>query len=102
MVVRNLYYLYNIIINPGIMATMTKEQIEQKKQLLREKLLQMKALYDEIKNSGLMELSEDELNQAVGGTEDSKSWEVFRDAWRAVDAAEAGTVISIAYTEKLL
>ena len=102
MVVRNLYYLYNIIINPGIMETMTKEQIEQKKQLLKEKLLQMKALYDEIKNSGLMELSEDELNQAVGGTEDSKSWEVFRDAWRMLDDLPAGSTVSISYKEKLL
>ena len=65
-------------------------------------LLQMKALYDEIKNSGLMELSEDELNQAVGGTEDSKSWEVFRDAWRMLDDLPAGSTVSISYKEKLL
>ena len=49
------------------MATLTKEQIEQKKQLLEEKMKQMKALYDELVAAGAIELSEDDLNKAAGG-----------------------------------
>ena len=43
------------------MATMTAEQIEQKKQLLAEKVKQIKAIYDELVEAGAIELSEDEL-----------------------------------------
>ena len=49
------------------MATLTNEQIEQKKQLLAEKMNEMKALHDELVQAGAIELSEDELNQAAGG-----------------------------------
>ena len=49
------------------MATMTTEQIEQKKQLLAEKVKQMKAIYDELVEAGVMELSEDELDGVAGG-----------------------------------
>ena len=50
-----------------IMATLTNEQIEQKKQLLAEKMKQMEAIYDELKDSGIMELSDEELDNITGG-----------------------------------
>ena len=46
---------------------MTQQQIEQKKQLLAEKMKEMKALYDELVEAGAIELSEDDLDQAAGG-----------------------------------
>ena len=49
------------------MATLTAEQIEQKKQLLAEKLKEMKAIYDELVETGAIELSEDELDDVAGG-----------------------------------
>ena len=49
------------------MVSLTNEQIEQKKQLLEEKMKQMKAIYDELVDAGAIELSEDDLEQAAGG-----------------------------------
>ena len=49
------------------MATMTAEQIEQKKQLLAEKMKEMKAIYDDLVEAGAIELSEEELDKAAGG-----------------------------------
>ena len=49
------------------MATLTNEQIEQKKQLLAEKVKEMKAIYDELVEAGAIELSEDDLDKAAGG-----------------------------------
>ena len=49
------------------MATLTNEQIEQKKQLLAEKMKEMKAIYDELVEAGAIELSENDLDQAAGG-----------------------------------
>ena len=49
------------------MATLTKEQIEQKKQMLAEKTKEAKALYDELVEAGAIELSDDDLDQAAGG-----------------------------------
>ena len=49
------------------MATMTVEQIEQKKQLLAEKVKEMKAIYDELVEADAIELSEEELDKAAGG-----------------------------------
>ena len=46
---------------------MTAEQIEQKKQLLEEKVKQMKAIYDELVEAGAMEISENELDGVAGG-----------------------------------
>ena len=50
---------------------MTQEQIEQKKQLLAEKMKEVKALYDELKEAGAItpgkELSDDELDEIAGG-----------------------------------
>ena len=54
------------------MATLTAEQIEQKKQLLADKLNQMKALSEELNGADAVELSDQEL-EAVGGGE--KLWE---------------------------
>lgn len=52
------------------MATMTSEQIEQKKQLLAEKIKEMKAIYDEIVEAGEIELTEEELDTIAGGGTD--------------------------------
>ena len=49
------------------MATLTNEQIEQKKQLLAEKMKEMKAIYDELVEAGAIELSDDDLDKAAGG-----------------------------------
>ena len=49
------------------MATLTNEQIEQKKQLLAEKTKQAKALYDELVEAGAIVLPEEELGKASGG-----------------------------------
>ena len=49
------------------MATMTAEQIEQKKQLLAEKVKEMKAIYNELVEAGAIDLSDDELDAVAGG-----------------------------------
>ena len=49
------------------MATLTNAQIEQKKQLLAEKMKEMKAIYDELVEAGVIELSDDDLDQTAGG-----------------------------------
>ena len=49
------------------MATLTNVQIEQKKQLLAEKMKEMKAIYDELAEAGAIEISDDDLDQAAGG-----------------------------------
>ena len=49
------------------MASLTNEQIEQKKRLLEEKMKQMKAIHDELVEAGAIELSEDDLDKAAGG-----------------------------------
>ena len=49
------------------MATLTNEQVEQKMLLLAEKMKEMKAISDELKNGGIMELSEEELANVTGG-----------------------------------
>ena len=46
---------------------MTNEQIEQKKKQLAEKVKEMKAIYDELVENGVIELPEEKLDQAVGG-----------------------------------
>ena len=68
------------------MATLTNEQIEQKKQLLAEKMKEMKAIYDELVEAGaitpdsplategMQELSEDDLDKAAGGYSFLKFW----------------------------
>ena len=45
------------------MATLTAEQIEQKKQLLAEKVKQMKAIYDELVEAGAWPLSDSTRQQ---------------------------------------
>ena len=49
------------------MATLTNQQIEQKKQLLEEKMKEAKAIYDELVEAGAIELSEEELDDVAGG-----------------------------------
>ena len=50
------------------MATLTKEQIEAKKQQLKQLAEEVKQLYDELMEAGAIELSEDDLDQAAGGS----------------------------------
>ena len=54
---------------------LTAEQIEHKKQLLEEKLKEIKAVYDELVEAGAIELSEDDLDQAAGG------WFLWREKY---------------------
>ena len=49
------------------MATLTNEQIEQKKQLLEEKKKEMKAIYNELAEAGAIEISDDDLENVAGG-----------------------------------
>ena len=52
------------------MVTLTNEQIEQKKQQLKQLAEQAKTLYDELVEAGAIELSDDDLDQAAGGDTD--------------------------------
>ena len=49
------------------MATLTAEQIEQKKQLLEEKMKEMKAIYDELVEAGALPMGENDLDNVAGG-----------------------------------
>ena len=49
------------------MATLTAEQIEQKKQQLKQLAEDVKALKDELVEAGAWPLDEDDLDQASGG-----------------------------------
>ena len=50
------------------MATLTSEQIEAKKQQLKQLAEETKQLKDELVESGAIELSDDDLDQAAGGS----------------------------------
>lgn len=67
------------------MATMTNEQIEQKKQLFAEKLKQMKAIYDELVEAGAIELSEDKLDSIAGGGFTSL-WGKIQDTFKGAES----------------
>ena len=89
------------------MATLTKEQIEQKKQLLAEKMKEMKAIYDKLVEAGAIalgsplategtqELSEDELGKAAGGHD----FEIVDSHWEkpVVDKKPEEDRMGIAY-----
>ena len=49
------------------MATLTNEQIEQKKQQLKQLAEEMKALKDELVEAGAWPMDEDELDKVAGG-----------------------------------
>ena len=49
------------------MATLTNEQLEQKKHLLAEKVKEAKALYDQLMEAGAIEMSDEDLDNAAGG-----------------------------------
>ena len=49
------------------MATLTDQQIEQKKQLLAEKMKEAKVIYDELMEAGAIPMDDDELDQVAGG-----------------------------------
>ena len=50
------------------MATLTTEQIEQKKQQLKQLSEEMNALVKELQEAGAWPLDEDELDQVAGGS----------------------------------
>ena len=52
------------------MSTLTDKQIEQKKQLLSEKLNQMKSLFNELVEAGAIEIPEEYLTKVAGGCGD--------------------------------
>ena len=49
------------------MATLTAEQIEQKKQQLQQLTEQAKAIVEELTEAGALPLDDDDLDQAAGG-----------------------------------
>ena len=53
--------------NYKIMATLTNEQIEQKKQKLSEILKEAKVLQDELVEAGAIPMDDDELDGVAGG-----------------------------------
>ena len=50
-------------------ATLTTEQIEQKKQQLKQLAEEVKALKDELVEAGAWPMEEDDLDKATGGTQ---------------------------------
>ena len=66
------------------MATLTQEQIEQKQQLLVEKTNQMRAIIDELQEAGVIELSDEQLDGAVGG---SKIGDWFKGVGKKIEGA---------------
>ena len=54
------------------MAALTKEQIEQKRKLLAEKLNEMKAIHDELVEASALSLSEEDLEKVAGGRTQDK------------------------------
>ena len=50
------------------MATLTNEQIEAKKQQLKQLAEEVKQLKDELMEAGALALDDDDLDQAAGGT----------------------------------
>ena len=50
------------------MATLTNEQIEQKKQQLKHLAEEVKGLKDELVEAGAWPMDEDDLDKATGGT----------------------------------
>ena len=55
------------------MATLTNEQIEQKKQQLKQLTEQINAVVNELQEAGEWPLDEDELDQATGGLSSNPS-----------------------------
>ena len=49
------------------MATLTNEQIEQKKQQLKQLAEQAEVIYKELAENGAIKLSDDDLDNAAGG-----------------------------------
>ena len=49
------------------MATLTNEQLEQKKHLLADKVKEAKALCDQLMEAGAIEIPDEALDQAAGG-----------------------------------
>ena len=49
------------------MATLTQEEIEQKKRLLKEKMDEMHAIHVELMEAGAYPLDDDELDGVAGG-----------------------------------
>ena len=63
--------------NYKIMTTLTDQQIEQKKQLLAEKMKEAKVIYDELMEAGAVPMDDDELDQVAGGRPDPSLYEPY-------------------------
>ena len=56
------------------MATMTAEQVEQKKQQLKQLSDEMNAIIKELQEAGAWPLDEDDLSEAAGGSRTPRSF----------------------------
>lgn len=54
------------------MATLTQEEIEQKKRLLKEKMDEMHAIHVELMEAGAYPLDDDELDGVAGGIREGR------------------------------
>ena len=63
------------------MATLTKEQIEQKKQQLKQLAEEVNALTKELVEAGAIELSEEDLEKVAGGNVPPKRSSIPDQPW---------------------
>ena len=67
------------------MATLTQEEIAQKKQLIKEKMKEVHAIHVELMEAGAYPLDEDELDGVAGGDRDSDTVDIgygYSDSFR--------------------
>ena len=67
------------------MANLTTEQIEQKKQQLKQLSEEMNAIIKELQEAGAWPLDDDDLDQAAGGIRYQDYFEYTYDPYRADD-----------------
>jgi hypothetical protein len=61
------------------MATLTNEQIEQKKQRLHQLAVEAQAICKELVEAGAIELSDDDLDKVAGGSLPQPNFRIPRD-----------------------
>lgn len=69
------------------MATLTNEQIEQKKQQLKQLTVEAQAICKELVEAGAIELSEDDLDQVAGGIRPADVWIAVQQPNRPDDSS---------------
>ena len=86
------------------MATLTKEQVEQKLQQLKQLAEEVSALTKELAEAGVLELSEEDLENVAGGIILPRRSRIPDVAWshpKIIDHLSPGEPYEIAYpTEK--